>query len=164
MIPLNKTIKNKPQFEKEPQNSKNIKETKHPVYNWNSVYKYWSQKYLPDPEMLALELCVSDTSLIDPNHFRVSVEEVLSELLFSPTMVLELVVITLLLVLAALLLLVVRLLVLLLLPLPIPLLPEMLPLDVTTLVKFVILLAVERSFWDQWCDWRDNRSLSCRNL
>lgn len=99
--------------------------------------------------MLALELCVSDTSLIDPNHFRVSVEEVLSELLFSPTMVLELVVITLLLVLAALLLLVVRLLVLLLLPLPIPLLPEMLPLDVTTLVKFVILLAVERSFWDQ---------------
>lgn len=93
----------------------------------------FSWQYLLDPDTLPFELGVSDTSLIDPSHFNVSVDDVLSELLFSPTTLLLLIVIELILLLAG-------------LPPPIPLLPEMLPLVVTTFVKFVILLAVERSF------------------
>lgn len=88
---------------------------------------------LLDPDTLAVELGVSDTSLIDPNHFNVSVDDVLSELLFSPTTLLMLIAAELIMLLAG-------------LPPPIPLLLEMLPLVVTTFVKFVILLAVERSF------------------
>lgn len=107
--------------------------------NWISVYlgfTFFVIGNLLDPDTLAVELAVSDTSLIDPNHFNVSVDDVLSELLFSPTTLLLLIVVELILLLAV-------------LPLPILPLQEMPPLFVTTFVKFVILLAVERSFWDQ---------------